>query len=160
MPRGAWPWGIQVGPYGVNKTYFCEINFHNFITSHMQHFPFPACREKDNCERQQATATSGSSLSPYFEILWILRILCPHVGRTRRPNLTSVSFITPSVRFSENSYTLRLWQTSKIIKLMQTVPRQWTDADGPLDINAFFASGEASRWPTSCFSSSAKLPIS
>ena len=38
-PRGVWPWGIQVGPFAVHKTYFCKVNFH-FITSQMQHFPF------------------------------------------------------------------------------------------------------------------------
>ena len=27
-PMGVWPWGIQVGPFGVHKTYFCKVEFY------------------------------------------------------------------------------------------------------------------------------------
>ena len=43
--RALWTCFIQVGPGKVHKTYFWKIYSH-FIRSHMQHFPFPACREK------------------------------------------------------------------------------------------------------------------
>ena len=101
--RGVRPWGIQIGPFAVHKTYFCKMNFHfinkphaafpfssmqrkrhptvdpeseghpgvhdpgafklghlqsmkpifaskisTLLPGHMQHFPFPACREKDS----------------------------------------------------------------------------------------------------------------
>ena len=44
-PRGVWPWGIQIRPFAVHEAYFWKLIFH-FINSHMQDFPFPACREK------------------------------------------------------------------------------------------------------------------
>ena len=37
--RDALPWGIQIGPLTVHKTYFWKIYFH-FINKHMQHFHF------------------------------------------------------------------------------------------------------------------------
>ena len=115
--RGVWPWGIQIGPFAVHKTYFFKINFplinkphaafpfscmqrnghpsmypksewhqgvydpgafeldrlqsikpiferwnSTLLTSHMQLFPFPACREMDT---PQCTPTrSGPGTSP------------------------------------------------------------------------------------------------
>ena len=44
-PRGVWPWGIWIGPFAVNETYFCQLNFH-FIDRPHAGFPFLACREK------------------------------------------------------------------------------------------------------------------
>ena len=43
--RGARPWGIQVGPFGVNQTYFCNINFH-FIHKPHAAFPFSCMQRK------------------------------------------------------------------------------------------------------------------
>ena len=37
--RGVWPWGIQIGPFGVQETYFCKVNFH-FINRPDAAFPF------------------------------------------------------------------------------------------------------------------------
>ena len=43
--RGVWPWGIQIGPYGVQKTYFCKVNFH-FINRPHAAFPFSCIQRK------------------------------------------------------------------------------------------------------------------
>ena len=45
-PRGVWPCRIQIGPFGVNETYFCKIDFH-FINWPHAAFPFPAYSEMD-----------------------------------------------------------------------------------------------------------------
>ena len=51
-PRGLWPWGIQIGPFRVHKTHFVYLDL-LFITNHMQHFPFPASREKGTAQNTQ-----------------------------------------------------------------------------------------------------------
>ena len=38
-PKGVWPWGTQIGPFAVHKTYFCKMNFH-FINRPHAAFPF------------------------------------------------------------------------------------------------------------------------
>ena len=53
IPRGVWPWGIQVGPYAVHETYFCKMNLH-FINRPHAAFPIsciqwngqPTCTQK------------------------------------------------------------------------------------------------------------------
>ena len=42
--KGVWPWGTQIRLFGVQKTYFRQVNFHFFQTQ-IQHFSFPACWE-------------------------------------------------------------------------------------------------------------------
>ena len=32
--RGAWPWGIRIGPFAVLKTYFCKMNCQFINTPH------------------------------------------------------------------------------------------------------------------------------
>ena len=44
--RVVWPWGNQVGSFGVHETYFWEVNLH-FINKLYAALPFPAYRESD-----------------------------------------------------------------------------------------------------------------
>ena len=73
-PRGVWPWGIQIGPFAVNKTYFCKVDFH-FINNHMQEFPFPACTLTHPCTKKKPI---------YFKVLsaLILGSRCALVSST------------------------------------------------------------------------------
>ena len=57
--RVDWPWGIQIGPFGVYKTYLWKIDF-RFINKPHAAFPFPACRGKAHyCWHQKWKATRG-----------------------------------------------------------------------------------------------------
>ena len=44
-PRGLWPWGIQIGAFGVHETYFSNMNFHFFNRPHAA-FPFSCTQWK------------------------------------------------------------------------------------------------------------------
>ena len=44
-PRVAWPWGIQIGPFGIHETYLSHINFHLINKSHAA-FPFSCIPRK------------------------------------------------------------------------------------------------------------------
>ena len=52
-PRGVWPWGIQIGPLAVYKTYFYKEDFH-FNNKSRAAFPFSCMPRKGQPHSGQA----------------------------------------------------------------------------------------------------------
>ena len=46
-PRGARPWGIQIGLFAVRETHICKIDFHFFNRSYVA-FPFSSIQWKEH----------------------------------------------------------------------------------------------------------------